>query len=64
MPIYEFRCTDCGVTFELIDLRPASEEREPQNCTACDGRRTERRPSRVSVETTSKGYHPAHPADV
>jgi putative FmdB family regulatory protein len=63
MPIYEYRCADCGATFEVIDSRPRAASDCPP-CLACAGGRTERRPSRISVDTPRKSYHPAHPADV
>ena len=33
MPIYEYRCPDCGYEFESI--RPVSRADDPINCKAC-----------------------------
>ena len=33
MPIYEYRCTECGADFEL--MRPMSKANEPAACPKC-----------------------------
>jgi putative FmdB family regulatory protein len=35
MPLYEFRCEDCGV-FEV--MRPMAESSDPAHCPSCDTR--------------------------
>lgn len=35
MPLYEYRCRDCGKI--LTELRRASEREEPLQCPHCDG---------------------------
>jgi putative FmdB family regulatory protein len=35
MPIYEFRCTKCGIAFEV--KRPFSESSAPATCPSCGG---------------------------
>jgi putative FmdB family regulatory protein len=40
MPIYEFRCADCGHVFEELVLR--SSDQEELACPKCAGRHVER----------------------
>jgi putative FmdB family regulatory protein len=47
MPIYEFRCTQCGNIQEVIVSSSVSEEHE-MKCNACQGEVLERVLSRVS----------------
>jgi putative FmdB family regulatory protein len=36
MPLYEYKCSDCGAV--LTELRKASEREEPLQCPHCNGR--------------------------
>lgn len=59
MPIYEYRCPECGTDFEL--LRTMSEMNEPALCPRC-GTESERL---VSVFAAKEGFYvraPARPA--
>lgn len=40
MPIYEYRCQDCGTQFEVI--RPMKDADAPIGCTRCQGQHTGR----------------------
>ena len=40
MPIYEYHCARCDVTFDL--LRPLCKADEPATCPECQGQDTER----------------------
>jgi putative FmdB family regulatory protein len=40
MPIYEFRCTDCGHVFEELVMR--SSDQEDLACPRCTGKSVER----------------------
>ncbi len=44
MPIFEYRCEDCGGEFE--DLVPHAERDEPQECPCCGGKKSKRLMSR------------------
>lgn len=50
MPIYEYRCPDCGKDFEL--MRPFSEADEPAPCPDC-GAKGERM---LSVFASTAGF--------
>lgn len=50
MPIYEYRCTACGATFERITRDPSAEAA----CTAC-GETAHRTVSAPSAGATSDG---------
>jgi putative FmdB family regulatory protein len=47
MPIYEFRCNDCGHVFEELVLRAS--DQEDLACPRCSARRAERVLSACSV---------------
>lgn len=58
MPIYEYRCEECGATFEL--LQTGGVKRAPAACTRCGAKKTTRLFSRFgftsgSVTRTSSG---------
>jgi putative FmdB family regulatory protein len=53
MPLYEFICTTCGKTFELI-LTVDGYEREERQCPHCRSRNVERVMSGISVITSKK----------
>ena len=38
MPIYEYRCTDCGKNFECLVFG----QEAPENCPRCEGRNVQR----------------------
>ena len=52
MPIYEFRCRDCGKKSEVITFR-VSETVSP-TCTKCGSERMDRVPSRVRVRLSEE----------
>lgn len=52
MPIYEYRCTSCGETFEILQKMGASPLRE---CRACDGP-LEKLVSRTSFQLKGGGW--------
>lgn len=41
MPIYEYRCRECGEVFSLLHLRPA-DANEGERCAACGSEQTQR----------------------
>ncbi len=47
MPIYEYRCLDCGKKFEVLHLRVA--DAHPPQCKYCHGGNVRRLISRVRV---------------
>ncbi len=59
MPIYEFRCTQCGEVFEILSVR--SDETIEMKCPKCSGENVERIMSRASFNTSgsSKGTVPS-----
>jgi putative FmdB family regulatory protein len=54
MPIYEFRCLDCGNVFELLRLKK-EDEKSGMNCPKCKSAEIERVLSSVSVLSSSSG---------
>ena len=62
MPIYEFRCKDCGNKFEV--KLPMSKAGEKQNCPACKSNDTNRNFAAVSVvnsNISNSGSFPSCP---
>ncbi|MEA3492996.1 MAG: zinc ribbon domain-containing protein [Candidatus Margulisiibacteriota bacterium] len=62
MPIYEFKCKDCGKEFEV--KLPMSKSGEKQNCPLCESGNTTRSFSAVSVmnsSTSDSGSFPSCP---
>ncbi len=53
MPIYEFKCKECGHEFELI-MR-ASANKEEVTCPKCHAKNPERLMSAFSAGTSSSG---------
>jgi len=52
MPIYEFRCLDCGHVFEFLKLKKEAEE---MKCPKCNSEEVERVLSVVSVSKSLSG---------
>lgn len=53
MPMYEYRCEDCGEAFEII-LR-FSEADQTQNCPACHSSRTSKMISIAAIGGAASG---------
>ena len=51
MPIYEYRCEDCGAEFE--ELTSVSNERQTLRCRHCESRRVTRLLSAFAVQAGS-----------
>lgn len=52
MPIYEYKCRECGNEFEELVF---TTDAEPQACPSCKSDNTERKISRVSTGGLSAG---------
>ncbi len=52
MPIFEYKCRDCGKEFEELVL---SSKTEPTPCPACKSEKTDRKTSRISAATGRSG---------
>jgi putative FmdB family regulatory protein len=46
MPLYEYRCNDCGTEFEMM-MRFSEADRRPE-CPACESRKTQKKLSAVA----------------
>ena len=53
MPIYEFRCRDCGSRFEA--LRPMGDEGKDLDCPACGSGSPEKLVSVFAASTAGSG---------
>lgn len=53
MPLYEYRCEECGRTFE--ELRPSGEADAAIDCPSCESRRTSRKLSSFASGASSSG---------
>ena len=49
MPVYEFRCSDCGQTFDKLYRRMISGDREAPPCPVCGSANTSRLVSLFAV---------------
>ncbi len=49
MPIYEFRCSSCGATFDVLYRTMRSAQSERPNCPECEGGHVQRLVSQVSL---------------
>ncbi len=56
MPIYEYRCRDCGAEFE--ELGAPSQDSEAVTCRACAGRRVTRLLSAFAVGAVAETRAP------
>lgn len=54
MPVYEFRCQDCGEATDVV--RPMGRTEPPEACPACGGSRLGRRWSRVGFRLRGWGF--------
>ena len=54
MPIYEYRCRDCGRVFARI--RSVASSSEPIDCPHCASDRTERLPSTFAAGPSGSGF--------
>lgn len=52
MPIYEYKCMNCGSTFDA--LRPMNEIAKPLSCINCDSDRTVRQISVFFAKSNGK----------
>lgn len=50
MPIYEYRCSQCGTTFEELVLAKSS---EPVKCSGCGSPAVERKFSTFAAQTSN-----------
>ncbi|AMM41541.1 Regulatory protein, FmdB, putative domain protein [Candidatus Desulfofervidus auxilii] len=53
MPIYEFRCLQCGHVFEIIHFK--KNEQTEMKCPECGGRQIERVISKLGIVSTKTG---------
>ncbi len=53
MPVYEYRCKDCGAAFERKETL-AQHETETPKCPKCGGKNVDRVYSAVQVRTSRK----------
>ena len=53
MPIYEFKCTECGNIFEFLCFR--SDEEDKTTCPSCGGKKTEKLLSTFSSGSSGSG---------
>lgn len=53
MPIYDYRCLDCGHEFQVIE-RISEHETEPHACPKCESEKLERVLEASFVKTTKK----------
>ncbi len=54
MPIYEYRCGDCGTTFEEIQR---FSDPDPESCPECDGEDVSRLVSRTNFQLKGGGWY-------
>jgi putative FmdB family regulatory protein len=54
MPIYEFRCLQCGKVFELLKMKKEDESLKMQ-CPKCSSPDVERVLSTINVGTSARG---------
>ena len=56
MPVYDYRCNDCGHDFQIIESLDEHEEHEGSDpkCPECEGKNVERVITSVNVQTPKK----------
>jgi len=54
MPTYEYRCRNCGHTFERPMTFGQHEHRHKPPCPKCESRKVEQRPSQFQAVTAKK----------
>ncbi len=54
MPIYEFRCLNCGHIFELLKLKKET-EKVKMKCPKCSSKEVERVLSTINIGRSSSG---------
>lgn len=54
MPMYEYRCHDCGKEFSVVESLRQHETPHEVSCVGCGGGNVERLWSEVAVETSRK----------
>jgi putative FmdB family regulatory protein len=54
MPIYEFRCLQCGKVFELLKMKKEDESLK-MKCPKCSSPEVERVLSKINVGTSVRG---------
>ncbi|MBI5902115.1 MAG: zinc ribbon domain-containing protein [Deltaproteobacteria bacterium] len=54
MPIYEYRCTDCGKEFEVIQK---FSDKPITDCVHCSGKKVEKLISQSSFVLKGSGWH-------
>jgi putative FmdB family regulatory protein len=59
MPIFDYRCKDCGEEFDLLIGKNASEEEK--KCTKCGSKKIERKYSSFGVNMNNKPDIPSCP---
>ena len=53
MPIYEFKCKECGTTFEYLCFRSTGEDKGP--CPSCGSKESEKQLSTFSSVASGSG---------
>ena len=53
MPIYDYRCTDCGHSFVITESL-SEHEKAVHRCPSCDSSKVERVITSVNVQTAKK----------
>jgi putative FmdB family regulatory protein len=63
MPIYEYRCLECGESFEKL-VRSMSNPVSKIECPQCGGRKVEKLISHFGVQTSDSSSEPFCPTCV
>ena len=54
MPIYEFKCQECGQTFEFLCLQ--SDDKDIISCPSCGGKKVDKLLSTFSSSGSGQGF--------
>ncbi len=54
MPLYEYRCTQCHTTFEVLQR---AKDKPPQKCPKCGGGPIEKRISSPAIQFKGNGWY-------